>query len=179
MQSAADQAAEQKAQDQFNAESQQHQKDNADNAAAIGAVQSQLNESRVTIARLQADYTNMQASLNTANNNVQLQTSTASKLQDQASQLRTSNDALVKQNEEFGRRNAELTSTLESLQARQEETQEQLAQSKENNQKLSARSRSGGMIRTKSWRRRWPMGWARPRSTASFATNASSTETPS
>jgi hypothetical protein len=144
MEAAANLAARQKAEDDYNAESQQHQKDNSDNAAAIGAVQSQLNESRVTIARLQADYTNMQAALNTANNNVQLTTSTANKLQDQVTQLRTSNDALVKQNEEFGRRNAELTSTLESLQARQEETQEQLAQSKENNQKLSGALKERG-----------------------------------
>jgi hypothetical protein len=106
MQAASDLAAKQKAEDQYNAESQQHQKDNSNNAAAIGAVQSQLNEARVTIARLQADNTGMQASLNTANNNVQLTTSTSNKLQDQVTQLRTSNDSLVKQNEEFGRRNA-------------------------------------------------------------------------
>jgi len=144
MQSAANLAAKQKAEDDYNAEGQQHQKDNSDNAAAVGAVQSQLNESRVTIARLQADYTNMQAALTTANNNVQLTTSTANKLQDQVTQLRTSNDALVKQNEEFGRRNAELTSTLESLQARQEETQEQLAESKVNMQKLSGALKERG-----------------------------------
>ena len=45
-------------------------------------------------------------------------------------ELRTSNDSLAKQNEEFGRRNAEFTSTLESLQARTEETQENLAEAK-------------------------------------------------
>jgi hypothetical protein len=144
MQAAANQAAQQKAEDQYNAESQQHQKDNSNNAAAVGAVQSQLNESRVTIARLQADNTNMQSALNTANNNVQLTTSTANKLQDQVTQLRTSNDGLVKQNEEFGRRNAELTSTLESLQARQEETQTQLAEAKENQQKLAGALKERG-----------------------------------
>jgi hypothetical protein len=144
MQAAANLDAKQKADDQYNAESQAHQRDNSNNAAAIGAVQSQLNEARVTIARLQADNTGMQASLNTANNNVQLTTSTANKLQDQVTQLRTSNDSLVKQNEEFGRRNAELTSTLESLQARQEETQEQLAETKENTQKLSGALKERG-----------------------------------
>ena len=144
MQSASNLAAKQKAEDQYNSESQQHQKDNTNSAATVGAVQSQLNEARVTIARLQADNTNMQGSLNTANNNVQLTTSTANKLQDQVTQLRTSNDSLVKQNEEFGRRNAELTSTLESLQARQEETQEQLAESKENMQKLSGALKERG-----------------------------------
>ena len=135
----------QKAEDQYNAEVQQHQKDNSNNQAAIGAVQTQLNEARVTIARLQADNTDLQAAVNTANSNVQLSTSTANKLQEQATQLRTSNDKLAKENEEFGRRNAELTSTLDSLQARQEETQEKLAQGKEDQQKLRHLSRRGDM----------------------------------
>ncbi len=59
-------------------------------------------------------------------------------------QLRTSNDSLVKQNEEFGRRNAELTSTLESLRAIQEETQEQLAEQKVNAQKLAGALKERG-----------------------------------
>ena len=138
LQAAANLSARQKAEDQYNAEVEQHQKDNSNNQAAIGAVQSQLNEAHVTIARLQADNTDLQAAVNTANSNVQLSSSTANKLQEQATELRTSNDKLAKDNEEFGRRNAELTSTLDSLQARTEETQEKLAQSKEDQQKLSA-----------------------------------------
>jgi cell shape-determining protein MreC len=138
LQAAANLSARQKAEDNYNAEVQQHQKDNSNNQAAIGAVQTQLNEARVTIARLQADNTDLQAAVNTANSNVQLSTSTANKLQEQSTQLRTSNDKLAKENEEFGRRNAELTSTLDSLQARTEETQEKLAQSKEDQEKLAA-----------------------------------------
>ncbi|HEX4054908.1 MAG TPA: hypothetical protein VHX86_11640 [Tepidisphaeraceae bacterium] len=137
MQAASNLAAKQKAEDQYNAEVQQHEKDNTNYATDIAGWQSKLNEARVTIARLNADNTNFQAAVNTANSNVQLTTSTANKLQDQVTQLRTSNDTLVKQNEEFGRRNAELTSTLESLRATQEETQEQLAAQKENQQKLA------------------------------------------
>jgi hypothetical protein len=137
-------AARQAAEGQYNTESRLHQQDNQNSAAAVGAVQSQLNEARVTIASLQAANTNLQGSLNTAYSNVQLTTSTANKLQDQVTQLRTSNDSLVKQNEEFGRRNAELTSTLESLQARQEETQTQLAAAKENQQKLAGALKERG-----------------------------------
>jgi cell shape-determining protein MreC len=138
LQAAANLAARQKAEDNYNAEVQQHQKDNSNNQAAIGAVQSQLNESRVTIARIQADNTNLQAAVNTANTDVQLATATSDKLQQQATDLRTTNDKLAKENEEYGRRNAELTSTLDSLQARQEETQEKLAQNKEDQEKLAA-----------------------------------------
>jgi uncharacterized protein (DUF3084 family) len=138
LQAAANLSARQKAEDQYNAEVQQHQKDNSNNQAAIGAIQTQLNEARVTIARLQADNTDLQAAVNTANTNVQLATSTADKLQGETNQIRASNDRLAKDNEEYGRRNAELTSTVDSLQARQEETQEKLAQSKEDQQKLAA-----------------------------------------
>jgi cell shape-determining protein MreC len=138
LQAASNLSARQKAEDNYNAEVQQHQKDNSNNQAAIGAVQTQLNEARVTVARLQADNTDLQAAVNTANSNVQLSTSTANKLQEQATQLRTSNDKLAKENEEYGRRNAELTSTLDSLQARTEETQEKLAQTKEDQEKLAA-----------------------------------------
>ena len=138
LQAASNLSARQKAEDNYNAEVQQHQKDNSNNQAAIGAVQTQLNDARVTVARLQADNTDLQAAVNTANSNVQLSTSTANKLQEQATQLRTSNDKLAKENEEYGRRNAELTSTLDSLQARQEETQEKLAQTKEDQEKLAA-----------------------------------------
>jgi hypothetical protein len=138
LQAASNLSARQKAEDNYNAEVQQHQKDNSNNQAANGAVQTQLNDARVTVARLQADNTDLQAAVNTANSNVQLSTSTANKLQEQATQLRTSNDKLAKENEEYGRRNAELTSTLDSLQARQEETQEKLAQTKEDQEKLAA-----------------------------------------
>jgi hypothetical protein len=143
-QSAANMGARQKAEDLYNAEVQQHQKDNSANAARQGDVQSKVNEASVTIARLQADNTNLQAAMNTANSNVQLTTSTANKLQDQVTELRTSNDSLVKQNEEFGRRNAELTSTLESMKARMEETQEQFAESKDNVQKLGGALKERG-----------------------------------
>ena len=138
LQAASNLAARQKSEDNYNAEVQQHQKDNSNNQAAIGTVQTQLNDARVTVARLQADNTDLQAAVNTANSNVQFSTSTANKLQEQATQLRTSNDKLAKENEEYGRRNAELTSTLDSLQARQEETQEKLAQTKEDQEKLAA-----------------------------------------
>ena len=137
LQAAANLSARQQAEDQYNAEVQQHQKDNSNNQAAIGAVQAQLNEARVTVARIQADNTDLQAAVSTANSNVQLSTSTANKLQEQVTQLRASNDKLAKDSEEFGRRNAELTSTLDSLQARQEDTQEKLAQSKEDQEKLA------------------------------------------
>ena len=83
LQAAANMAARQKAEDLYNAEVQQHQKDNSDNAARHGGVQSKVNEARVTIARLQADNTDLQAAVNTANSNVQLSTSTANKLQEQ------------------------------------------------------------------------------------------------
>ena len=138
MQAAANLASLQKAENHYNSEVQLHQKDNTDNQAAIGAVQSQLNEARVTIARLQADNTDLQATVNTDNSNVQLATATSDKLQGQATELRTSNDKLAKENQEFGTRNAELSSTLDSLQARTEETQEKLEQSKEDQQKLES-----------------------------------------
>jgi chaperonin cofactor prefoldin len=93
---------------------------------------------------LQADNTNLQAAMNQANSNVQLSTSTANKLQEQVTQLRTSNDTLAKQNEEFGRRNAQLTSTLEGLVAKDEETQEQLAQVKDDKQKLAGALKERG-----------------------------------
>jgi cell shape-determining protein MreC len=137
--------ARQKAEDAYNAEVLQHQKDNSNNQAAIAAVQSQLNEARVTIARLQSDNTDLQAGMNTANNNVQLANSTSNKLQEQVTQLRTTNDKLARENEEFGRHNAELTSTLDSLQARQEQTQEQLAQEKEDEQKLRGALKTRGV----------------------------------
>jgi hypothetical protein len=141
---AAKQAAANRAEGQYNAEVLLHQKDTSNYQAAITSVKSDLNNAQVTIARLQADNTNLQAALNTANGNVQLSTSTANKLQEQVTQLRTSNDGLAKQNEEFGRRNAQLTSTLESLQAKDEETQEQLAQTKEDKQKLAGALKDRG-----------------------------------
>jgi hypothetical protein len=136
--------ARQKSEDSYNAEVQQHQKDNSNNQAAVAAVQSQLNEAHVAIARLTADNTDLQAAMNTANNNVQISTKTSSTLQEQTVQLRTMNDKLVKDNEEFAKRNAQLTSTLESLTQKQEETQEQLAQNKENLEKLAATLRQKG-----------------------------------
>lgn len=137
-------AARERADGQYNAEVQLHQKDNSDNQTKLTAIESDLNNAKVTIARLQADNTNLQAALNTANSNVQLSTSTANKLQDQVTQLRTGNDGLAKQNEEFGRRNAQLTSILDSLQAKDEETQEQLAQVKDDKQKLAAALKDHG-----------------------------------
>ena len=141
---AAKEAAANRAEGQYNAEVLLHQKDNSNYQAAVTSVKSDLNNAQVTIARLQADNTNLQAALNTANGNVELSTSTANKLQEQVTQLRTSNDALAKQNEEFSRRNAQLTSTLESLQAKDEETQEQLAQTKEDKQKLAGALKDRG-----------------------------------
>jgi uncharacterized phage infection (PIP) family protein YhgE len=136
MEAAANLSAMQKAENQYNTEVQLHQKDNTDNQAAIGAVQSQLNDGRVTIARLQADNTNLQATVNTDNSNVQLSAATAAQDDAVNKELRTANDKLAKENQEFGTRNAELSSTLDSLQARTEETQEKLEQSKEDQQKL-------------------------------------------
>jgi hypothetical protein len=135
-------AAREHTEGQYNTEVQLHQKDNSDNQTKLTAIESDLNNSKVTIARLQADNTNLQAAVNTAN--VQLSTSTAGKLQDQVTQLRTSNDTLAKQNEEFGRRTAQLTSILDSLQAKDEETQEQLAQVKDDKQKLAAALKDRG-----------------------------------
>lgn len=141
---AANLAAKDKAEQQYNTETQLHLSDNNKNQAAIADVQQKVNSDQVTIARLTADNTDMQAGLNTANSNVQLSTATANKLQDQVTQLRTTNDGLAKSNEEFGRRNAQLTSTLESQTARLEETQENLSQSKENQQKLAAALKERG-----------------------------------
>ena len=141
---AANLAAKEKAEGQYNTEVQLHLSDNSKNKAGIADVQQKVNSDQVTIARLTADNTGLQTALNTANSNVQLSTATANKLQDVVTELRTANDGLAKSNEEFGRRNAELTSTLESLQARQEETQEQLAQTKENQQKLEAALKDRG-----------------------------------
>lgn len=135
----------QAAQYQLNAEIDQHQKDNSGHAAQTANDQKNLNEAEVTIASLRANNTDLQASLNTANGSVQMSSNTANKLQDQLNQLRTNNDDLVKQNEEFGRRNAELTSTLDSLRARQEETAEKLQASKEDSQKLSAALKDKGV----------------------------------
>lgn len=137
LQAAANLQARQQAEGQYNTEVQQHQKDNSNNQGAVAAVQGQLNEARVTIARLQSDNTDLQAGQNTANNNAQLASSTASKLQEQVTQLRTTNDKLAKENEEFGFHNAQLTSTLDSMKARLDQTQEQLSQNKEDTQKLA------------------------------------------
>ena len=141
---AANLAAKNKAEGNYNAEVLLHQRDNSNYQGAITGVKSDLNNAAVTIARLQADNTNLQAAMNQANSNVQLSTSTANKLQEQVTQLRTSNDTLAKQNEEFGRRNAQLTSTLEGLVAKDEETQEQLAQVKDDKQKLAGALKERG-----------------------------------
>lgn len=142
---AANLAAREKAEGQYNTEAQLHLNDNGNNQAAIAKVQEKVNSDQVTIARLTADNTDLQAALNTANSNVQLSTSTANKLQDQVTQLRTANDGFAKSNEEFGRRNAELTSTLESQTSRLEETQEQLSQTKEESQKYAASLKEHGV----------------------------------
>jgi len=137
-------AAREHSEGQYNAEVQLHQKDNSDNQTKLTGSDSDLNNARVTIARLQADNTNLQSALNTANSNVQLSTSTANKLQEQVTELRTSNDTLAKQNEEFGRRTAQLTSVLDSLHAKDDETQENLAQAKDDKQKLAAALKDRG-----------------------------------
>lgn len=145
LQEQANLAAMQRAQDQLNAEIVQHQKDNSTHAAESAQDQADLNKAEVTIASLRAENTDLQASVNTANGSVQLATSTANKSQDQLTELRNSNDDLVKQNEEFGRRNAELTSTLDSLRSRQEETAEKLQESKEDTEKLAAALKDKGV----------------------------------
>jgi hypothetical protein len=134
---AANLAAKEKAEGQYNTESQLHLTDNSNNQAAIAKVQEKVNSDQVTIARMTADNTNLQAGLNTAISNAQLATATADKLQGQVTDLRKTNDGLAKTNEEDGRRIAELTSTLESQTSRMEEAQEQLADTKEKQQKLA------------------------------------------
>jgi len=129
-------AAKLQTESQYNTEVQLHLKDNKDNAAAAQNLADSLNKANVNIATLEAGNTGLQSQLGTAQSNVQLSTATANKLQDQVTQLRNTNDSLAKSNEEYSHRNAELTSTLESLQARMEETQEQLAQSKTDSDKL-------------------------------------------
>jgi myosin heavy subunit len=141
---AANLAAKEKAEGQYNTEAQLHLNDNSNNQAAIAKVQEKINSDQVAIARLTADNTGLQTALNTANSNVQLSTATASKSQDQVTDLRKTNDGLAKSNEEFGRRNAELTSTLESQTARMEEAQEQLSQTKEDKQKLASALKQRG-----------------------------------
>src|ERR1700677_3064114 len=64
-------AAREHSEGQYNAEVQLHQKDNSDNQTKLTGSDSDLNNARVTIARLQADNTNLQSALNTANSNVQ------------------------------------------------------------------------------------------------------------
>jgi hypothetical protein len=141
---AANLAAKEKADAQYNTEAKLHLTDNSNNQGAIATIQQKVNSDQVMIARLTADNTNLQAALNTATSNAQLSTATANKLQDQVTDLRKTNDGLAKTNEEDGRRIAELTSTLESQTARLEETQEQLAQTKDNQQKLEAALKDRG-----------------------------------
>src|SRR5208282_1108702 len=86
---AANLAAKDRAEAQYDTEVQLHLKDNKDSAAASQNLQDDLNKDAVTTARLQADNTELQANLSTAQSNVQLSTSTANKLQDQVTGLRT------------------------------------------------------------------------------------------
>jgi chromosome segregation ATPase len=136
--------AKQTAEDSYNSEMLLHNKDNTTNQAAIADQQEKLHEAELTVARLQADSTNLQTTVNTATSNSQLANATANKLQDQVTSLRTSNDSLVKENQDFSQHNAQLTSTLESLQAKEEETSEQLAQAKDDEQRLKGSLKDRG-----------------------------------
>jgi myosin heavy subunit len=133
-----------RAEAQYNTEVQLHLKDNKDNAAASAGLQDQVNKDSVAIAQLQAQNTDLQTTLATAQSNVQISASTSAKDQDTVAQFRTANDTLAKQNGEISQHNSELTSTLEALQARQEETQEQLADAKTNIDKLSGYIKNKG-----------------------------------
>jgi multidrug efflux pump subunit AcrA (membrane-fusion protein) len=107
-------------------------------ATSLSSLQSQLNQSNVQIAQLQAEKTNLEANVNTLTSNLTLTAATASKLQDQVTGLRTTNDELVKRAEDDSRKLADLNSQTETLATNLSATQEKLAAEQEENQKYSA-----------------------------------------
>lgn len=137
-------AAAQRSQEQFQSEQQAHEADRKADAAAITSLQSSLNDARVQIAQLQAEKATRDATINTLNSNLTLTTGTVNKLQQQVSDLRNSNDKLIRQTEEFSRRTAELTALNETLNNKLSDTQEKLASSQDNLQKMEGALRNAG-----------------------------------
>jgi hypothetical protein len=131
-------AAKQAAEEQRDQEIQAHQADRAKDAQLITLQQQQLNEGKVQIAQLQAEKTNLEATVNTLNSNLSLTTATVNKLQEQVNDLRTTNDGLVKRAEEDSRRLSDLSSQSDSMETSLSQTQEKLQAELESNQKLSS-----------------------------------------
>jgi uncharacterized phage infection (PIP) family protein YhgE len=115
-----------------------------ENADAIRNLQTQLDSANTTIAQLQAEKAGRDSTVNTLTSGVSEATATMNKLMEQVTNLRASNDKLVKTNEDFSRRNSELNAQVESIGSQQANAEEQLATSKENEQKLAAYVKAHG-----------------------------------
>jgi hypothetical protein len=115
-----------------------------ENADAIRNLQSQLESAQTTIAQLQAEKAGRDSTVNTLTSGVSEATATMNKLMEQVTNLRASNDKLVKDNEGYSRRNSELNAEVESLGSKEANSEEQLATSKENEQKLAAWTKQHG-----------------------------------
>jgi len=135
-QAAANLDASRQAEDQRIQEVQAHQADRSKDAQVIAMQQQAINDSKVQIAQLQAEKTNLEATSNTLNSNLSLTTATLNKLQEQVNDLRTTNDGLVKRAEEDSRRLSELSSQSDTMEASLSSTQEKLQAELEKNQKL-------------------------------------------
>jgi hypothetical protein len=139
-----DLAAKEQAEAQRDQEIAAHQADRTRDAGVLAVAQSKLNDSEVQIAQLQAEKTNLQATVNTLNSNLALTAATADKLNQQVSDLRTKNDALTKQSDDDTRQLADLNSQTETQGATLEQTQEKLQAELERDQKLSGWVRDHG-----------------------------------
>jgi hypothetical protein len=136
-----DLAAKEQAEAQRDQEIAAHQSDRTRDAGVLAVAQSKLNDSEVQIAQLQAEKTNLQATVNTLNSNLALTAGTADKLNQQVADLRSKNDALTKQSDDDTRQLADLNSQTETQGATLEQTQEKLQAELERDQKL------GGWVR--------------------------------
>ncbi|MGA3065723.1 MAG: hypothetical protein ABSF29_02630 [Tepidisphaeraceae bacterium] len=130
-------AAKEQAEAQRDQEIANHQADRTKDAAVLAMSEKNLNDAQVQIAQLQAEKTNLQATVNTLNSNLALTASTADKLNQQVADLRTRNDALTKQSEDDTKQLSDLTSQTETQGATLEQTQEKLQAELERDQKLS------------------------------------------
>jgi hypothetical protein len=129
-------AAKEQAEAQRDAEIAAHQADRTRDAGVLAVAQSKLNDAQVQIAQLQAEKTNLEATVNTLNSNLALTAATADKLNQQVNDLRTKNDSLTKQSDDDTKQLADLTSQVETQGATLEQTQEKLQDEMERDQKL-------------------------------------------
>jgi hypothetical protein len=137
-------AALQRAVEQRNQEASEREKARKEDADMIRTLQNQVESDQTTIAQLQAEKVGRDTTVNTLTSSVSEATATMNKLLEQVTNLRASNDTLVKRIEDYSRSNSELNATAEALNSKTNDIEEQLATSKENEQKLASALKGHG-----------------------------------